>query len=394
MDRIDYEYVATSLSRISGIPVRIYRDGNELCRAFPANLPKDPAERYRKEILAVTDHVGYFCSPDFHYYGVLNSGEVKIVAGPTSEILADDQKIRKDAFECDVPPEEINAFVEGMKAIRRLPVEKLQEILCALNYFLNGGEKLGLSELAINKSVQDEMKIKSEQGRTSRIYEESGGRRQSALNVEEAIMRIVRKGDTVALHRWLAAAPAVHGGVLAADQLRHMKNQFVVTATLVSRAAIHGGMDADDAFSLSDAYIQRCELLADHNSIINLQYHMLVDFTEQVEKLRQGENATRLSLDVANYVRRHLSETVSVEKMAQEFFMSRPYLSAKFKKETGRTLTDFILSEKVDEAKRLIRYTDKSLTAISAYLGFSSQSHFIRVFRKYAGVNPGEYGRN
>lgn len=125
--------------------------------------------------------------------------------------------------------------------------------------------------------------------------------------------------------------------------------------------------------------------------ILNLQYHMLLEFTEQVEKLRRGENVTKLSLDVANYVHHHLSETISVEKMAQEFFLSRPYLSAKFKKETGQTLTDFILNEKTEEAKRLIRYTDKSLPAISAYLGFSSQSHFIRVFRKYAGITPGEY---
>ena len=125
--------------------------------------------------------------------------------------------------------------------------------------------------------------------------------------------------------------------------------------------------DEDDAFSLSDAYIRRAELLSDHNGILNLQYHMLIEFTEQVEKLRRGENVTKLSLDVANYVRHHLSETISVEKMAQEFFLSRPYLSAKFKKETGQTLTDFILNEKTEEAKRLIRYTDKSLPALSAY---------------------------
>ena len=118
---------------------------------------------------------------------------------------------------------------------------------------------------------------------------------------------------------------------------------------------------------------------------------MLLEFTEQVEKLHRSDNVTKLSLDVANYVRHHLSETISVEKMAEVFFLSRPYLSAKFKKETGQTLTDFILNEKTEEAKRLIRYTDKSLPAISAYLGFSSQSHFIRVFRKYAGITPGEY---
>lgn len=86
-----------------------------------------------------------------------------------------------------------------------------------------------------------------------------------------------------------------------------------------------------------------------------------------------------------------MSEAISVEAMAKELFMSRTYLSKRFKAESGETLTDFILKEKTEEAKRLLRYSDKSLTAIGLYLGFSSQSHFSRVFRKYAALSPGEY---
>ncbi len=77
--------------------------------------------------------------------------------------------------------------------------------------------------------------------------------------------------------------------------------------------------------------------------------------------------------------------------MADELYMSRPYLSARFKKETGETLTDFILREKTEEAKRLLRWSDRSASAVAAYLGFSSHSHFIRVFKKYAGVTPNEW---
>ena len=94
---------------------------------------------------------------------------------------------------------------------------------------------------------------------------------------------------------------------------------------------------------------------------------------------------------MANYVRRHLSEPISAEAIAKELYISRPYLSKKFKEESGQTITDFVLKEKTEEAKRLLRYSDKSLSSISVYLGFSSQSHFGRVFRKYTGMNPGEY---
>ena len=205
------------------------------------------------------------------------------------------------------------------------------------------------------------------------------------------IMNIVRKGDTAALREWLKAAPAVNGGILANEQLRQLKNTFIVTATQASRAAIRGGVDTDDAFSLSDAFIQKCELLNAPDQIINLQYHMVLEFTRRVERIRMGKRPSKLAIDVANYIQHHLSEPITAEDIAKELYLSRPYLSRKFIEETGMSLTDFILKEKTEEAKRLLRYSDKSLTAISNYLGFSSQSHFSRVFKKYASCTPGEY---
>lgn len=107
--------------------------------------------------------------------------------------------------------------------------------------------------------------------------------------------------------------------------------------------------------------------------------------------IRQGEKPTQLTISVSNYVRRHFSEKICVEDIARELFMSRPYLSAKFSREAGISLTDFILKQTTEEAKRLLRCSDKSAAAISSYLGFSSQSHFSRVFRKYSGKTPAGY---
>ncbi len=393
MSAVDYGYLGKSMASLSGIPVRVYQGGQELCRFFPVNLPKDPMALYREEILGISEHVGYFATPLFHYYGVLNAGDMKLVVGPTSQIMADEQKLRELAFRLDVPKEEVPAFIEGMNAILRMPVETLLQMLCTMNHLLNRGEKLKISDLAIHDGEQALLKSGLEQGRTRRTYDEDASAHQAhnTLSIENVLMDIVRRGDSAALKSWLSQASAVQGGTIAKDQLRQLKNTFIVTATLTSRAAIRGGMREDDAFSLSDAYIQRAELLTSFEAIMNLQYHMLLEYTEQVEQLHRGKHATKLTLDVANYVRHHLSESISVDAMAEELYLSRPYLSSKFRLETGQTLTDFILNEKTEEAKRLLRYSDKSAAAIAAYLGFSSHGHFCKVFKKYAGLTPNEY---
>lgn len=88
---------------------------------------------------------------------------------------------------------------------------------------------------------------------------------------------------------------------------------------------------------------------------MNLQYRMILDYTARVERLHLGKHPTKLTVDVANYIQHHMSELITAEKIAEELFLSRPYLSRKFKEETGESLTDFILKEKTEEAKRLLR---------------------------------------
>ena len=389
----DLKYIAKSMGTLSGIPARLIENGEQTAVWFPVKLPKDPFELYRKEILSITAHVGYFVTPLFHYYGIINAGNASIVIGPTSQVMANEQTLRELAFKLDVPKENVPIFIAGMNGITHLPVETLLLMLCTVNHFLNGGEMLTVSDVAIFSEEQQAIKTGIEKRRTARVYEETPQPHEThnVLAIEEALMEIVRKGDTAALRRWLQQVPAVRGGTIAPTQLRQLKNTFIVSVTLASRAAIRGGMREEDAFTLSDGYIQRVELLSEHSKIMNLQYNMILEFTEQVEKLHLGHHPTKLATDVANYVRHHLSEPISTEKMAEEFYLSRPYLSAKFRQETGETLTDFILREKTEEAKRLLRYSDKSASAIGSYLGFSSHGHFIRVFKKYAGMTPNEY---
>ena len=306
------------------------------------------------------------------------------------------KRLKELAFRCDVPADEREDFIAGMKSINPLPLDSILQILCTMNYVMNG-EKLGLSDIRIYDPEQRELTEKLEAERANRDYgaaAESGDEQTSVHNtlaIEQTILNFVRRGDTSALKKWVESIPAVREGILASDQLRQVKNTFIVTATLVSRAAIRGGMDVGDALSRSDAYIRKCELLHDLERIANLQYHMIFDYTEEVEKLRLGKTPTKLVFDVTNYIHHHLSEPITTEEIAGALYLSRSRLSVKFRKETGEKLVDFILKEKTEEAKRLLRYTDKSAAAISAYLGFSSQSHFSRVFKKYADCLPNEY---
>lgn len=388
MTNTDLVYLGTTIGNLSGVPIRIYEGERVILQHTMVHLPKDPMEVYKDEIWKIREPVGYFATPIFQYYGILNHGQIRVILGPTRQIPETEQELRELAFLSGVAREEWQAFRDGMRAIARMPVEKLMQILCMLYFYLTG-RRLELHDIAIQTREQQQLTRK--QLENPRFEEEIPSREHNTMDWEREILTRIRQGKPESLRDLLSSAPAIQAGTLADEPLRQRKNVFVVTATLCSRAAIQGGLGTEEALTLCDEYIQHCELLRTPEKLSNLQYRMLMDYADRVGRLHWGESPSKLVLDAAGYVRQHISQKITVQEIADRLFVSRPYLSAKFSEETGQTLTQYILSEKVEEGKRLLCFTEKSVTDISLYLGFSSPSHFARTFSSCVGITPSQY---
>ncbi len=386
---LDLKYLCTVIGNLSGIPIRLYKNGKLHFYHSVVNLVKDPICLHLDKVLSADENIGYFVTPIFHYYGFVRSKENIIVLGPSHQLANDDQQLKQLAFECNVSQVDIDDFVIAMKNIVYIPLDSIIQILFTLNHVLNG-EKLNLKDVRIFEEEQPIPQIENIKmaGEEKDIVADQSN---NSFALEQTLMNIVEHGDTNTLNRWVESAPAVKSGIIAHEQLRQAKNTFIVSTTLACRSAIRGGMDVHESLALSDAYIQKCELLNSSEQVVNLQYNMIVDYTRRVERIRKGQNPSKLTVDVTNYVLHHLSEPIKTTDIANALFISRSRLSTKFREETGITLNDFILKEKSIEATKLLKYSDKSLASISEFLGFSSQSHFNKVFKKYIGLSPKEY---
>ena len=62
-----------------------------------------------------------------------------------------------------------------------------------------------------------------------------------------------------------------------------------------------------------------------------------------------------------------------------------------FKKETGRSIIDFLIEERISESKKLLAEDSIPLATISELVGFDDYNYFSRVFKKRAGCTPSEY---
>ena len=90
----------------------------------------------------------------------------------------------------------------------------------------------------------------------------------------------------------------------------------------------------------------------------------------------------------------HLNEPLTSRDVIEHSSLSKSALSRQFHKETGYTIGEYITKCKIDEARSLLKYTERTIADISNYLGYSSQPYFHNVFRKVTGKTPLEYRNN
>lgn len=211
------------------------------------------------------------------------------------------------------------------------------------------------------------------------------------IDFEAALCDGVQAGDRVMVERILFSSRPGSVGRMSFNELRQGKYSFICLATLISRAAIRGGLAPETAFSLSDLYCQRADLLTDNQLIQNLSFTMLMDFCGKVREIRDLPRTSPVVKKCLDYISVHLHDHITVEQLSQVCNLCTRSLSLRFKKEMGLGIPEYIHQEKMREAEFLLLHTDYSLAEITSYLKYPSQSHFTVVFKKYKGKTPYQY---
>jgi AraC family transcriptional regulator len=105
---------------------------------------------------------------------------------------------------------------------------------------------------------------------------------------------------------------------------------------------------------------------------------------------RGGLPGHRLRL-VIDYVRAHVDRDIPLADLANLAGMSPHYFTELFRKTTGQTPHQFVLAERIDRAKRLLRNPTLTALDVAVLVGFADASHFTKVFSRIVGVTPSRY---
>lgn len=177
--------------------------------------------------------------------------------------------------------------------------------------------------------------------------------------------------------------------VLAKDPLRSLKDSIICSCTFFTRAVIDAGVSPDTAFTYSDTFIQKIEAMNTTAAVQDFEQEILGQFIELVEE-NTSTKVSRPVFDAIQYINNNLTQNLNLVGIAKHAFVHPNYLSSLFKKETGRSITDFIAQQRIEESEYFVKYTDYEISDIASFYHFCNQSYYCTLFKKYLSISPKE----
>lgn len=222
------------------------------------------------------------------------------------------------------------------------------------------------------------------------VHQEAAVPRQSMAE-EMHHISMMTEGNPEVVQEMSQVFASERAGHLSDDPLRNCKYLFVAATTVCCRTAAAAGMDEHRAFDVSDLYIQKMDTLKTEEEVRALHVDMLSFYTEEIAALDKKNVYSRPIIECLDYIYNHLHEVIRLGELAELVGLNKSYLSTLFKQEMGKSITEYILSKRMEAACSMLKFSDYSFAEIGAILTFSSQSHFSRVFKEQTGQTPREY---
>lgn len=339
-------------------------------------------------IYKVTD--SFMC----HYLFILLSQEEGkvLIAGPYLHTEVTKEIVLEKAEELSVPAQLVSQMI---KYFGNLPLIRSEKFL--FNIFISFGEIIWgndadfgvetISDVEVAKAELEALrnyKAKSEDSLLSiKILEER-------YNAERELMQAVSQGSINKIEKLFANPSSFVFEKRTEDPIRNMKNYLIICNTLFRKAAEYGSVHPFYIDGISADFAQRIEKIKTVAEANEFLMEMLRKYCALVKK-HSMKDYSLLIQKVMTVIDADLTADLGLKRLAEILNVNASYLSALFKKETGKTLTEYVTEKRVKHAAHLLRSTNLQIQTIAQHCGIFDVNYFAKIFRKYTGKSPKEY---
>ena len=350
-------------------------------------LMKDPLLRELLRSGAAEQDKPYVLRDDFSAYYL--SGRWKngwLYIGPMMNTKPDPLQLSAFYRSHNISPEDVRnprAFtMRQIKDISVLVFSVLQGTPVEENDFLVKNPVFTADEQEIHRGLSESAGT-DEAARDDEAYKHT-------YHEEQQLLQAAMEGRTDDVIR-LSERLDEDSGRLSERDINHWRAVAVIGITLISRAAIQGGVSPETAYRVSGYYISKSIAASERGVLLYYRNRAIEDLVGRVKQAKGKPQGSPYTVRCKDYIRKHFREKIYIEAISEPLGISAGYLAKLFKKETGLSIQEFTNQVRVERAANLLIYSEKSLSEIADYVHFPSQSYFGKIFRGLKGMTPNEF---
>ncbi|MFZ3172436.1 MAG: PocR ligand-binding domain-containing protein [Carboxydocellales bacterium] len=282
---------------------------------------------------------------------------------------------------------------EAAKELKVVSGEKVQGaadlLFVTANYIMKAGweslqhsKELALQQSLLNSEIQNRKVLEEKLSKQSFSL-------MYSLDKEKDLVSKVKIGD-------LAGATQIFRELLAdifivgAAKLPIIKARTVELGVILSRAAVEGGADTEQALGINTEFVQDVNRFNSIEEIDLAAVKALERYLQAVQRNKSVKNH-QIIQGIKEFIRKNYNKSLTLEDIAASVYLSPYYVSRIFKEEQAATVMDYLTQVRLEEAKKLLRNPRYQIDEVAEKLGYNDASYFSKVFRRNVGMSPTQF---
>lgn len=213
---------------------------------------------------------------------------------------------------------------------------------------------------------------------------------EARYEAERRLMEAVSKGQYHKVSLLMGHASEFVFENRTDDEIRNTKNYMIIMNTLLRKAVQEGGVPPYFIDKLSSEFAKKIENTSAGKISENIALEMIEKYSSLVNEhsLKKYSASVQKAMAVIDC---DLTADLSLKTMSKTLGMNTSYFSSLFKKETGKTYTDYVNEQRMQNAKRLLKNTTLQIQTVAQHCGILDVNYFTKLFKKYNGITPGKF---
>lgn len=221
-----------------------------------------------------------------------------------------------------------------------------------------------------------------------KLFSEKSSQVQEILT--EFLCKLNGGEDKQQIIQWLKQALTL---MESTEQMSAIEFQTVCIRFLIEMSGhLHDtGLEQTDLHDRLNDVLRQLLWCKKGQDVLRWMFTYLDWVTQELERLDSQKISGGVIAEIQSFIRQHYQENITLNMLAELFYMHPNYLSRLFKEKTGENFVDYLADVRMQKVKELLCTSDYKMTEICGRVGYDNPRSFSKAFKNYTGMTPKEY---